>query len=154
MFTCRFHEISKFRFINYNLLNIINLSKKLIDECPATGNYEINEDAFIMIIDDYTDIPDSKKWEVHEQYIDVQILLKGREYIGFSNKSMVVEDNYLDKKDLAFGTIQSNENMLLLEPGELAIFYPGEPHQPLCSKGKREWVKKAVVKIHKRVLDK
>ncbi|ELO1963505.1 TPA: DUF386 family protein [Escherichia coli] len=154
MFTCKLHEISKFKFIDCNLLYIINLSKKLVKDCQETGKYEINEDAFIMIIDDYTDEPDSKKWEIHEQYIDIQILLEGREYIGFSNNSMVVEDNYLDEKDIAFGSIQLSENMLLLEPGELAIFYPGEPHRPICSKGEKGGVKKAIVKVHKRVLNK
>ncbi|HCQ9157081.1 TPA: YhcH/YjgK/YiaL family protein, partial [Escherichia coli] len=47
---------------------------------------------------------------MHEQYIDIQILLSGREYIGFTNSSMVVEENYLNEKDIAFGSIQLNEN--------------------------------------------
>ncbi|HEL8025810.1 TPA: YhcH/YjgK/YiaL family protein [Escherichia coli] len=154
MFTSTLNEINKFKFIDRNLLAIIDFSRKLIINCQDTGKYEINEDAFIIIADDYTDSPDKKKWEVHEQYIDIQILLNGIEYIGFTNSSMVVEENYLNEKDIAFGSIQSNENILLLEPGALAIFYPGEPHRPLCSKGKRELVKKAIVKVHKRALDK
>ncbi|HAV8296920.1 TPA: DUF386 domain-containing protein [Escherichia coli] len=154
MFTCKLNEINKFKFIDRNLLAIIDFSRELIINCQDTGKYEINEDAFIIIADDYTNDPDTKKWEVHEQYIDIQILLNGKEYIEFTNSSMVVEENYLNEKDIAFGSIQSNQNILLLEPGELAVFYPGEPHRPLCSKGKSELVKKAIVKVHKRVLGK
>ncbi|MGL4893098.1 MAG: YhcH/YjgK/YiaL family protein, partial [Aeromonas veronii] len=41
---------------------------------------------------------------------------------------------------------------LALQPGDFAIFWPGELHRPLCTPNQPAQVKKLVVKVHRDLL--
>ena len=88
--------------------------------------------------------------EKHFKYIDIQILVAGREAIGYTdveNVSDLTEDRR-ETNDVVFYGTTRKENFVELEKGDFAIFFPWEVHRPNCWFGEGpETVKKIVVKV-------
>ena len=87
--------------------------------------------------------------EVHERHIDIQYLLKGREIIGFANRSqdnVVVKDDVKDNDILYYNKVK-NETMLHMNAGDYAIFFPGDVHRPLVKTENCDKVIKVIFKI-------
>lgn len=91
-------------------------------------------------------IPSEKQvLEVHRNYIDVQILLEGKETIGWK----VLEDvtceikPYEKEADCALYS-DIPVSWINLEPGQFAIFFPEDAHAPIIGKGK---IRKMIAKV-------
>ena len=75
--------------------------------------------------------------EVHRDYIDVQILLQGKETIGWK----ALEDSkeevkpYEKEGDCALYS-DTPTTWIHLVPGQLAIFFPEDAHAPVIGEGK------------------
>lgn len=120
----------------------------------APGRYELQgENVFMNVMQFVTQQPEQKKAELHQQYIDIQVLLSGEERILFGMTDsarqcdeMHVEDDYQLCSEIA------DEQAIVLKPGRFAIFMPGEPHKPGCMVGEPGEIKKVVIKVHASLL--
>lgn len=97
-----------------------------------------------------TEYVESRKTEIHRDYLDIQIVLEGEETFGYSIET---PQALLDKPDyendvLLFNEV-SNESFISLKGGDFIIFYPGESHRPQCATREPMTVRKAVVKVHR-----
>jgi YhcH/YjgK/YiaL family protein len=115
------------------------------------GKYEIEgEDIFAFYVELDTKTFEVAQAEVHDEYLDIQYLMKGKEMIGFAQRdeSNVVDEDMLEEKDLLFykGDI-FNEILLPLNEGDFAIFFPEDVHRPLCKSGDFDKVTKVIIKI-------
>jgi YhcH/YjgK/YiaL family protein len=83
--------------------------------------------------------------EVHDSYIDIQVLIEGNETIGHRDRGRCNDENisYDDMKDIAFMK-EDPEVFVSLAPGYFAILYPHDAHSPLIGSGK---IKKAIFKV-------
>ena len=120
------------------------------EKTPA-GRYEIDGDRVYASLQSYeTHEPDSDKLEIHRKYVDIQLLLAGKESILCSPVDGLKETvPYDGGKDIAFyRAAEGNSVTVTLEPGTFAVFFPEEGHMPglSCSGVAREVVK-VVVKI-------
>ena len=91
--------------------------------------------------------------EFHDQYVDIEVILKGTEIIGYSESNQydaICDDHILDQ-DVAFVEGIKDEKFLSLKEGDFAIFYPGDIHRPCYAKNDKEIIK-AVIKINKSLL--
>lgn len=83
--------------------------------------------------------------EVHRDYIDVQILLQGKETIGWK----ALEDSkeevkpYEKESDCALYS-DTPTTWIHLVPGQLAIFFPEDAHAPVIGEGK---IRKMIAKV-------
>lgn len=88
---------------------------------------------------------DSQKLEVHHKYIDVHILLEGKERIGWKAmedcKDLV--QAYNEEGDCALYSDKPTTFIDLL-PGQFAIVYPEDPHAPVIGQGK---IRKLIAKV-------
>lgn len=102
-----------------------------------------------LIVDEYTPqhIETGKKPEYHELYIDVQMVLAGRERIGYGNRAQsVVTDVYNQERDVAF--VSGALDFVTLYPGNFALLFPDDVHLPGVAVGVEPCsVKKAVFKL-------
>ena len=91
--------------------------------------------------------------EFHDQFVDIEIVLKGRETIGYSesNQYDCVSDDHILDQDVAFVEGVQDEKYLSLNEGDFAIFYPGDIHRP-CYSPEDQTIQKAVIKINKALL--
>lgn len=88
------------------------------------------------------------EYESHVKYADVQIVVKGREYIGVAPlEDCAVTKPFTDGGDIAFYTSEKG-SLCLLEEGYFLVLYPQDAHMP-CLKvdDSGEEVTKLVFKV-------
>lgn len=88
---------------------------------------------------------ESQKLEVHRHYLDVHILLEGKERIGWKPLEDCVEQvqEYKEDGDCALYKDQASTYVDLL-PGQFVIVYPEDAHAPIIGNGK---IRKLIAKI-------
>ena len=121
-----------------------------ISEGVNEGKYDISESAYANVESYATKLNNAAKFEAHEKYIDIQILLNGKENIYYTNKSDLTVDNpYNSEKDITFYANSVSEyNKITLDGANFVILYPHEAHAPqVCVNNTPLEVKKIVVKI-------
>ena len=117
-----------------------------IFELPC-GKYKINEKGSEATISEYeTKELSSNFIEHHKMYIDIQIILKGREKFGFCNISKCKSLSFDTEKD--FGKLEGRVNLLDLDGENFVIVFPQDGHMPkVCFENVPEWVRKMVIKV-------
>lgn len=118
------------------------------------GRYTLQgENIFMNVMQFTTQSPEHKKAELHQQYIDIQMLLSGEERILFGMtdsarhcEEMHIEDDYQLCSQIA------DEQAMVLKPGKFVIFMPGEPHKPGCVVQAPMDIKKVVIKVRASLL--
>ena len=138
-----------------NYKNILNFFPQLdivfdyinnnIDKKTLEGKYNITKEIYAVVQTCQPKLKKEQVLEKHKKYIDLQLVLSGKEKIGwkFFDKSFKVLKKYSSKKDIAFYS-NSPDTFINLKKGEFAIFFPEDTHAPLCCE---KQVKKCVVKI-------
>ena len=83
--------------------------------------------------------------EVHRDYIDVQILLEGRETMGWKALEDVIDEvkPYDPEGDCALYADRPT-SWLHLVPGQVAVFFPEDAHAPVIGEGK---IRKMIAKV-------
>ena len=138
-----------------NYKNILNFFPQLdivfdyinnnVNVKTADGKYNITKEIYAVI---QTCQPKPKKEQVlekHKKYIDLQLVLSGKEKIGwkFFDKKFKVLKRYNTKNDISFYS-NKPDTFINLKKGDFAIFFPEDTHAPLCCD---KAVKKCIVKI-------
>ncbi len=106
-----------------------SLSRQAARKAP--GRYELQGDNIFMNVMTFnTESPVEKKAELHEQYIDIQLLLKGEERILFGTAGTARQcEESASEDDYQLCSAIENEQTINLKPGMFAVFMPGEPHE-------------------------
>jgi biofilm protein TabA len=116
----------------------------------SDGKVEIDGDAVFAIVQRYeTASATDPKFEYHRKYADIQIIVSGKEVIGWAPiERMMVSEEYDAGRDIAFGSVGSREwTPVLLKAGDAAVLYPEDGHAPKLSAGAASPVMKIVVKV-------
>lgn len=113
-------------------------------ELPAE-RVELSEDVYVMHKCYDTKEAADCHYEAHRDYIDVQFLLRGREYIGWAPKQTLTEREYLEHKDQYL--LEGEGELLPLQPGQFMIFFPEDGHMPCVRRGEKCKVEKLIAKI-------
>lgn len=113
----------------------------------APGKYPIDGDnAYASITLAPSRTPDKANWESHNNYIDLQYVIKGKEQIAVAPVSLAtVTKPYDAAKDVANYT--ADGKYYLAEPGTFFLFFPQDAHRPNMLVDGYETVKKIVIKI-------
>lgn len=109
------------------------------------GKYELNGNKVFFNLQEY-ETKQVQKLEAHKKYIDIQVVIKGEEYMGWTNiNNTNVTEQYDEEKDVMF--LEGNVSNLKADNKVFLIFYPEDAHMPaLCIDEPRQ-VKKAIFKI-------
>lgn len=137
------------------LVRAIEAIKALDLRNQPLGRHEIDgEDMFLLIQETPTKSVDQLRPEAHRRYIDIQILLEGREAYGvaFPDPQLVPIDDRLETQDIAFYPERQGEYLVELNVGDFIIFFPGEFHRPCCEIKGSVKIRKAVIKVDARLL--
>lgn len=124
---------------------------KTLDLANLPLGWQTLLDDIRMNVMEFTTEPASEKQaEMHQKYIDIQLLIRGQEMIeyGLQQPSADLYDNYREEEDYQLAPYIEDKNELILQPNMFAIFLPNEPHKPGCNvNGKSDVLKKLVVKV-------
>lgn len=136
------------------IIEIIQKVKEQTIENTEIGNYQLPDESVYFIVNDKTELKENRRSEIHHKYLDVQLILEGSETFGYSEYPLLsIEDDYLEKKDIAFSNDVQDEQFVTLEAGEFIIFNPKQPHRPLVAvNDKPAAVKKLIIKVNSALL--
>jgi biofilm protein TabA len=115
-----------------------------------TGKYPIDGDNVFAIVNEYTTKPLSEcDPESHQDYADIQLMIKGAEKFGYTPLAeQTASTPYDPEKDVAFYTLAEEDlSYITLEAGQFIIFFPTDIHQPEVFTRQPDLVKKVVIKV-------
>lgn len=111
------------------------------------GKYDFGQHGTFFIVSEYETKPrEDVLYEAHRQYIDIQYIVCGVEYIGYQYIGALKEEiPYDNHKDIIFYTGEGN--LVQVGKNNFVILFPDDAHKPCVSVDKIEKVKKVVFKI-------
>jgi len=110
------------------------------------GKYEIDGKALHVAVSAKDGVkPAAANFEAHNEYIDIQVLISGKEEMGWRprNTCQQPKGEFNTEKDVIFYNDQP-DTYFQLQPGQFAIFFPEDVHAPMIGEGP---IKKMVIKV-------
>ena len=138
----------RYAVLNRNFDNAFRFLVSCRKQMPPVGRYAIDGDTVYASVQHYETVhKDSKQWETHRRYIDIQYLVAGKELLGYLNPHCEANEGiYQEKEDCQL--LSSQEGTFLCMGADMfAVFFPGESHKPGCIWNKAQYVDKIVVKV-------
>jgi YhcH/YjgK/YiaL family protein len=132
------------RFVqSFELLNSGRLGEK------EAGKYEADGKQLYYLIERYTTEPVGvRRLESHRRYADIQVVLAGREIMGYARDGdLEVAVPYDANRDIAFFRTPAHYTELKLSAGEFVVLLPGEAHVAHIQSGAAVPVVKVVFKV-------
>ncbi len=114
------------------------------------GRYSLNNTDYANIESYTTKSVSDAKFEAHNKFIDIQILLEGTENIFYTDRAKLTEANPFDtEKDIVFYKENvAQSNYVTLDGTNFAMIFPHEAHAPQVQHNNQaQTVKKVVLKI-------
>lgn len=140
-------KLSYYNSLNPRFAKVVEYLKTTDLSTFEPGKYEVDgKEIFINILDRDLKTTEAAALEVHDKYIDIQILLSGdKESFGWKQRcNCTAPRGEMDTdKDVLFFD-DASDTYVAISPGEMGIFFPQDAHAPLVGEGH---VKKAVVKV-------
>lgn len=122
------------KFIKEHDLNSLEEGKHLIKD----------KDLFVNIQNAHGKTKEEARFETHRRMLDIQIPLSAPEAYGYVPTSKLPEAEYNDAKDVTKYDGVTAETYVVCQPGEFAIFFPQDGHQPCIGTGD---IHKAIFKV-------
>ncbi len=113
------------------------------------GEKQVVDEGFFFTLQSYpTKAESDAKFEAHQKYVDIQMLVKGKEFIDVApTDTLTVKEAYREEKDVAFYEAPERFTRMLVNEGSFVILYPEDAHRPTVSAGEPEKVMKIVGKV-------
>ena len=124
-------------FILSHDLNELPLGKTVVD----------GDNVYINVMDAKASPVEERAYEIHKNYMDIQMDLVGVERIDTGDFTKMEIDEYNEEKDVAKATADDLAGCLI-GPGNFIICMAGEPHKPNIAVSEDTVLKKAVCKVH------
>ena len=111
----------------------------------AVGKHVIKgDDLFVNIAVAHGKTAEEAAFETHKKMLDIQIPLDAEETYGYMPLEHLPEAEYNAEKDCTKYQGVQAETYVVCKPGEFAIFWPQDGHQPCIGKGD---IHKAIFKV-------
>ena len=124
---------------------------KSVTEDTENQKYFFGDDCFINIQNCVTKT-ECGGMEAHENFVDIQCLIKGEEKIYYKNREgLEVKKPCPENGDTTIYFFAEDSDVVCYSAGEGVILYTDEAHAPNKAVNEPSENKKAVVKIHKKL---
>ena len=112
------------------------------------GRINLDNGVYVNIESYETQPRNSKQFEAHKKYIDIQYMIDGEEIIVVAPVStLTISEIYDEVRDIEFYYNRNCGNELIIKSGEFVVIRPGEGHMPCVSLSGTRKVRKAVMKV-------
>lgn len=115
-------------------------------EAIEPGKYEIEgREIFMNVVEKELKKPEDAKLEVHDKYIDIQVVVRGEETFGWSERCDCTQprEEFDAEKDIQF-FLDKPQTCYTLRGGQFSILFPEDAHAPMIGEG---IVKKIIFKV-------
>ena len=117
-------------------------------EGAAVGKYDLENGVYVSVQEYTTKARSEAKYEAHKKFIDIQMILNGKELIAVSPiEKMTISDEYNEEKDFMLFHHNDECTDYVLEAGDFLILYPQDVHMPCVCVNEKSPVRKIVVKV-------
>lgn len=111
------------------------------------GTHEIDGDRlFVNVVEYTTTAPENRFWEAHRDYLDVHVMLRGKEQIDVNFIRNMELKEYVKKDDFLPMEGEKNGSVVMRE-GDFLVCYPNDGHRTAVEVEDPEAVKKAIFKV-------
>lgn len=111
------------------------------------GSYPIDGDNLFVNINAYeTTQAENRVWEAHRSYLDLHLMLHGKEQIDFNFIANMDQHDFVEKDDFLPMDGEPNGHIILAD-GDFLICYPNDAHRTAIAVNGPEKIKKAIFKI-------
>jgi YhcH/YjgK/YiaL family protein len=105
-------------------------------------------DVFLTVSEAETRPPEQVRFEAHRRYVDIQLVVRGQESIGYAPvEKLTTVEPYDSAKDIEFFAVPQEPASLALRAGEFVVFAPGDGHRPSLHLDGPHVSRKVVVKV-------
>ena len=106
-------------------------------------------DGVLAKIQEYTTDPEeTRKFETHRDYCDIQFVVKGEEFVGIVPAAGLIPDGEYDvATDIQYYQNPPKHGGAVLRDGDFVIVPPDDAHRPNCQANGPCVVRKIVVKV-------
>ena len=112
------------------------------------GSHEIEGDnLFVNIVSYTTTTPEERFWEAHKKYIDVHMIIEGKESIDVSFCDDMQIKSFDENRDFVELIGEEKANVNLINKGDFLICYPEDAHRTAIMCQQSQTIKKAIFKI-------
>ena len=110
------------------------------------GRIELEGDElFINNVNPTCVMAEKQVLELHHDYIDIHVLLEGKETYGWKAFEDLEQETQAYNKEQDCALYSDSASIYFdLKPGQFAIFYPEDPHAPIIGEGK---IRKLIIKV-------
>lgn len=123
----------------------VKFAKRAQSEQLKPGKYPVGN-AFAFVQEGMTHTFEEGKFETHNKYLDVQILLEGSEMWEFADKEdLHTVVPYDPASDIEF--LEGKGTKIAMKPGMFYVVYPSDGHKPCCHETEPTAYRKVVVKV-------
>lgn len=136
------------------LLTALEMALKAQPQGLEPGRYALQgDDIFMNVMQFMTQPAQTKRAELHAEYVDIQILLAGEEHIDYGLVNSARQcDEWHREEDYQLCDEIANPQSVTLQAGMFAVFLPEEPHKPGIQLAHSAMLKKVVVKVRRTLL--
>ena len=148
MFSCNIKISAKYDYLSEKFKAGYKWLAETDIKALEDGKYPILGDDVVASVQSYTTEPaETRRFEAHDKYFDIQYIAEGKEYFGVCRREGLKVSEAKPEKDLYFFEEPEISGTILLCEGDLIVVEPEEAHTPKCAAGKPSKVKKVVIKV-------
>ena len=132
--------------LNARLKKVFDFLATADVESLAVGRHDIDGDALFVNVSELELRPmEAAHLEVHNRYVDVQVVLGGEELFGWSNRRDChqAEGEFDTERDILFYGDRP-QTYYHVRPGQFTILFPEDAHAPMLGEGS---VRKLIFKV-------
>lgn len=142
-------QSSRYHALSSRLEQAFAFLKNMTDEV-AVQRHDIDGDNVFALVQSYETSPvETRLYEVHRKYLDVQYIHRGEELIYWKPLAELTGETmaYDAEKDAALYAYDGQGVPVALRAGQFSILHPSDGHIPACSLQGNTAVLKVVVKV-------
>ena len=121
------------------------------DTSQPDGRYEVRGDKIFALVQTVATADASeKKFEAHDNHVDVQMVLEGQErhdVVLLDIENLEIEKDYSVEDDVMFFETPEQFSSIIMKPGMFVVYGPDDGHRPGCSIDSSQTIRKVCVKI-------
>ena len=140
-------NLDEYNFLEEKIKECFSYAKANDLKSYEPGRHDIKDDKlFVNIVEYETTKPENRFWEAHKDYLDLHLLLDGKEQIDLNFLKNMTLGEYVKEED--YQKIEGNKNSsVVLSEGDFLICYPNDGHMTAIAVGEPQKIKKAIFKI-------
>ncbi|NLC32986.1 MAG: DUF386 domain-containing protein [Clostridiales bacterium] len=140
-----------YRGLNSHMSKAIDYIKTQHWRTLPEGRHELGAESFYVSVGRYqTRTADPLSYEVHQRYLDIQIVLSGEEGMAYVEHDKLINlIPYDPARDISIWSSPKGTPMIVpLFEGRIAVLFPQDAHAPGLTLGSEpSWMHKVVIKV-------